>query len=394
MLAAESAREQLLALVMASHNRCGASSPARHFVSLPPLATAPLWDWCLGPDSESVLGLLVLTHGNRSASYYTFGVSSTLMSVTRDVKLRGSWCLWFTQPRPVAVDANRLVVTQMAGRSQSFSLLDVATEKRTWLLSESNSPADIVHAANHRWWLHYDHRSRKLVVVNLSGDLGDLHLHQNQAVLHSDCCAAKIKIHNCHQILREYEAVLMLLVETSQFLLVIDVNKTFATKHVSVLSMTKCLFSVDINNLRSSSLVMNKSSGDRVFICQVQMIPAFGCDSVVEVTEGVGACRFISGHVLCLSQLSTFLFCILKGGSMKNFATVVEIWDCSNASSAPLRVLQGFQGSDTPLVISQSGLIFHRKTSKQAFDVTDSSGFLLGTITLPIEIDSCTVVAS
>ncbi|KAH3723241.1 hypothetical protein Pelo_18057 [Pelomyxa schiedti] len=83
MLQAQRACEQILALVMASHNRCGASSPARRFVSLPGLATAPLWDWCLGPDSEIALGVSILVGGHGVAHYVILGISTALMSITR-----------------------------------------------------------------------------------------------------------------------------------------------------------------------------------------------------------------------------------------------------------------------------------------------------------------------
>ncbi|KAH3764646.1 hypothetical protein Pelo_3490 [Pelomyxa schiedti] len=311
---------------MASHNRCGASSPARHFVSLPRLATAPLWDWCLGPDSESVFGLLVVSGpGTRSASYYTFGVSPTLMSVTREAASRGSWCLGARQGPPAVVDPDRLVVTKMAARTQSFSLLDVVTGKRRWLLSEATHNTDnIVHRANHKWWLHYygGLRKRTLVVVNLSLLLGkgDLEApkcssllphHQKKSKFCRHCDAGcKVKLRHCHQILEESlwfecigiafnnyapdEAVLMLRVDVSQFLLVIDVNNTFTTGSASVLSMTECLFP-----LRSSSLLMNKANGDRVIICQVQLPP--DSNDVVEIAEGVGAYRWISGNVQILA---------------------------------------------------------------------------------------------
>ncbi|KAH3763128.1 hypothetical protein Pelo_5019 [Pelomyxa schiedti] len=375
---AQRALEQLLALVMASHHRCGASSPAHHFASLPPLATAPLWDWCLR-DTEVLFGLYARPPSASVNYYYTFGVSASLMSLTtRNISCHGNWPLWVTDP--IHGDPTHLVITQQAMCGHEVLLLNVATKEKRLIFSNRTQPS--YHRANHKWWLDYGHVSGTLVIVSLlQQETAQFVGHAQVNILECDTTLkAKSDLFSaCMGIIFNKqapdEALFMLSASYEIFLLVIDVKKTFTTGTVATLSMTQCLFPKDISRLHPSSLLMNKLNGEHVFIC-------YTGDSVFEVAERVGTCKLISSKVQSLSQLSSSLFCTLNA----DYGTVA-IWDCNNArgASRPLRVLQATPAIKANNVVAQSGFIFHnRPRTKQAIEVTDSTGFLIGVINFPV----------
>ncbi|KAH3723401.1 hypothetical protein Pelo_17894 [Pelomyxa schiedti] len=358
MLNAQRAREQVLALVMASHNRCGASSPARHLVrALPDLATSPLWDWCLGPDSEVVFGLLVSTpEFHSSHCYYTFGVSSTLMSVTRDIGSVGGRSLWKgKQTAPshltLAVDPGHLVVTQFTGYGRTgwaFSLLDVVTQEHRLLLSERVTQSSPRVYANRKWFLRYQIEG-SLVIVNLQQQQQPQHVEISD-ILRCDKVFRGEVITFLGISISNYvpdEAVLLYNVGFARdlFLLLVDVSNTHSTGNLSVLSLTKVLLDrcPDTCYGISSCLLMKKANGARVFMC-----PFLGARSytVFEVAERVGTVKLVSSNnIEGLSQLSTSLFCTLKADYHN-----IEIWDCNNIATCSDR-----DGQATPLrVISLS----------------------------------------
>ncbi|KAH3723165.1 hypothetical protein Pelo_18131 [Pelomyxa schiedti] len=191
-----------------------------------------------------------------------------------------------------------------------------------------------LQGANHKWWLLYDNMDHSLTVV-------DLDRHQQAVWMGVD----SVKVDNPERgtelssprvvgiTFNKYapDEALILFYESCWeryfLLLVIDVNKTFATQKASVFSVTKCLFSAremrEIFSWRSSSLlIMNKAhGGERVFICQAEAVDRNTSGTVFEVAEGVGTCRLISRKA--------------DDGS-------IEVWDCNNAAAGgkPLRVLR------------------------------------------------------
>ncbi|KAH3763928.1 hypothetical protein Pelo_4196 [Pelomyxa schiedti] len=421
MLNAQRAREQVLALVMASHNRCGASSPARHFVrALPDLATSPLWDWCLGPDSEVVFGLLVSTpEFHSSHCYYTFGVSSTLMSVTRDIRSVGGRSLWKgKQTAPshltLAVDPGHLVVTQFTGYGRTgwaFSLLDVVTQEHRLLLSERVTQSSPRVYANRKWFLRYQIEG-SLGIVNLLPLLQQQQQHKHVEV--SD-------ILQCNKVFRgevitfwgisisNYvpdEAVVLYSVGFARdlFLLLVDVSKTHSTGNLSVLSLTKVLLHScpDTCYGISSCLLMKKANGARVFICPFLGVRRY---TVFEVAERVGTFKLVSSNnVEGLSQLSNSLFCTLKADYHN-----IEIWDCNNivtcsdrdGEATPLRVisLSPVEPDALLFVEGESGFLFHKHGTmlswlSSSVDLTDSTGLHICTITFPSKPQNITVTSS
>lgn len=186
---AQTAREQIHGLMMASHNRCGASSPARHFVSLPPLATAPLWDWCLR-DTEVVFGATTATCRFERRRYFTFGISSALSSVTRGLTLHNTWI-------PAKIPANSrhdsllscgLLVSKYADEDDGvamFFLSDIGkpTEQQRQqrhqlgrLLLTETYTVNHVDGGNHKWWVH---SNGGILAVASVLPVGDHHSHCN-----------------------------------------------------------------------------------------------------------------------------------------------------------------------------------------------------------------------
>ncbi|KAH3732153.1 hypothetical protein Pelo_17019 [Pelomyxa schiedti] len=302
------AREQLLALVMASHNRCGAASPARHFASMAPLATAPLWDWCRR-DTEVVFKVGAW----RGCAYhhYSFGISASLMSVTRDV-------------------------------------------------------SDCDSEPSHKWQLRYGAGDETMTVIDLVNVDG---VPVDMRVLNSDYgCSTNGSLGISFN--RQFPDEVLFVVlpndsDTSQYLLiVIDVSKSFTTSRVAVLSVTKVPGFMYETLLLYRTLFMNRANGDRIFIC-----PRDNGD-VYEFAEGSGTGTLIARQPGCLylSQLGTFLFCISKRDC------TIEIWDCSRRTTQQLRVLTARNNCPTA-VIGHAGFLFQRQLdwSKKSLDVTDST---------------------
>ncbi|KAH3759459.1 hypothetical protein Pelo_8724 [Pelomyxa schiedti] len=367
------ALDQVLALVTASHPRCGARSPARHFVSLSPLATAPLWDWCLR-DSEVVFGLAAW-HQNPLigplSSFVTFGVSAALMGITRDVKLHGTWSLWDAQVFQAVVDPHRFVyVSEVDGLRFRFSLMSLPTGESQSMFTALDGV--LCHQSSRRWWIHCGSRER-LTIVNLEQLPNQQHQFDPVTVDIPQCYKEQAADGALSSSVMGIifsskfpdEALITLaagLPVTSTFFLLIDVNRTYISGRIALLSMTKC-------DLGRGGLVQKRTYG-----------PA------IELTEVTGTTKQLASHVREVSQLGTFLFCIAKTDS------TVEVWDCRSAEGSTLvRILEA-RPNASPLVTAHSGFLFHRHRS-QLVDLTDPFGRFICTITLPITPKSVVVTS-
>ncbi|KAH3763925.1 hypothetical protein Pelo_4193 [Pelomyxa schiedti] len=354
------AREQLLALVMASHNRCGASSPARHFVSLPPLATSPLWDWCLR-DTEVVLGVTTATRRFEVRSYFTLGISSALSGVTRRLTLRNTWAppkLPGSEHSPLP-DSSLLIskYTGDNGRVGSFFLVDIAKptqpqQHRGRQLLTERYTVDHRDGGNHKWWVHSNGRSLAVANLLLLGDhcngnengAADAAAHHEggdgdgATVVLSDVFADGNECTSISFSKKVPDEALLVLLEGSSpcrglILMVVDINETYRRRNLSVLSLTKCEVPPSFKWF-SSAVVMRKSNGERGIF--VELCTGRDTNTAYEVKEGslhedAGSLRVLCRNTNQLSQLSGSLFCITKDESN-------EIWDCNN-TTAPLRVL-------------------------------------------------------
>ncbi|KAH3762151.1 hypothetical protein Pelo_6008 [Pelomyxa schiedti] len=363
------ARKQLLALMMASHNRCGAASPARHFVSLPQLATAPLWDWCLH-DSEIVLGAAVVLPN--SVGYFTFGISSALGSVSRGIRSYSTWRI--SQVRGCSVLTSFLphclVVTEV-GNTRSLMSLNLATRQRRLLATEDKYRKKITGSAgNHKWWLRCN-GDGVLTVVRMTGvDVSNVHC---GGIFCPDDGTQCVFI--CFNKSLPDEAAILVVPpygRNSPVILVIDVNQTYSSKNLTVLSSTTLMCNTVQASSITSGISMMKFNGQRVFFVEAGFSDKG--KYVHEINES-GTIQRISQNTKELAQLSYSLFCISKGDD-----PTIEIWDCNN-TAAPMRVLP-----ESHFVIAESGFLFHNHC--KIIDVTDSTGFRVATLTFARDVSA------
>ncbi|KAH3766316.1 hypothetical protein Pelo_1810 [Pelomyxa schiedti] len=367
------AREQLMALMMASHNRCGASSPARHFASLP-LTTSQLWDWCLH-DTEVVFDVSAqLGFPCSPCSYFTIGVSAALMSITRGLELVARWTVLPIDVDVVDPDAF-VVISHTAGHTKGVSLKHLGSQKPRLLFTDENSGSEHYNCSNHKWWLHYDDERNPdycaLTVVDL---LVPKVPDPDQELPQRRCTTADVNILKTpDKVLQAItlsnfdpdEALIVLASSTSRqdrfrlFFNVIDVKETLNTGTLTVLSETACEVTRSMLPTFLTTLVLNRTNGERVFLYEYLECQTYS--TVLEVAESTGTCQLLATEVKCLSRLGTFSYCIFKVDK------TVEIWDCNNVVSSgammmkPLRVLQPIWPNESLyLVIACSGCIFYK----------------------------------
>ncbi|KAH3743562.1 hypothetical protein Pelo_15045 [Pelomyxa schiedti] len=374
----QAAREQLLALAMSSHPRCGGRSPARAFMSLPPVATAPLWEWCLR-GSEVVLGLCAWVPRCRpnSVCYFTVGVSAALLGVTRD--LRPTYVGNFDATlvtRLVPIDPGRVVVTEPR-LSLLRMLLVVLGRKPVELATAPRAQQFCAHYGNERWWVHCDYTYLTIANLVIRGS--------NPTITKVVCRDAFPKTEPpmvCTSIFLSNrtnldEAVLVLFdsYRRNHFLLVIDLKQTYTTGAVTVLSLTKCF---GPPGLFSGSLSMIKSTGQRALFVRTRVTE---CESVWEAEESSGTMTPISSDISGLSQLSHYLFCISKKDGS------AEVWDCNN-TAAPLRVIPAKPNSSLAVMGMFPSLVLRKFQGKTTIEIEEDSGCQVATVSLPREFSN------
>ncbi|KAH3714422.1 hypothetical protein Pelo_19068 [Pelomyxa schiedti] len=183
----------------------------------------------------------------------------------------------------------------------TLSLFNVATQKMEELIRSSSCH---FCGGNEKWWLHFDDL-RTLTIANLIVGVEEGAI----SVISSRFEIQPLLIHN--------EAT------------------------ANVLKCQGIFFNTKITD--EAMLLMHDSVAEldliHIFFVLIRLAPREYSDlnwgmgtAVYEVAEGTGTMKSLSNGVESLSQLSSFLFCILKCD------TSAEIWDCNNASAA-LRVI-------------------------------------------------------
>ncbi|KAH3766314.1 hypothetical protein Pelo_1808 [Pelomyxa schiedti] len=399
---------QLLALVMASHTRCGAGSPARHFVSLPPLVTAPLWDWCLH-DTEVVLCVVASLSHPKALCYYTFGVSCSLLSVTREINVHNCCWAWKgTIPWLHPMTPSLAIASDATLWSREYSLFNVVTQqKRDLLKSTSRSMANMsTQSGNEKWWIHCDSmKTLEIADMTAEGDSsGRLISCSVVTGLEANYGSEHFTEVVCNRISLSRnipDEAMLAMSEVSQrfdFLVVIDVQQSYITKKLAVLSFTKLPPSQ--GPIIGSCVFMKKSTGHRaLFVTDKTRLPQGGV-ILYEVAEGVGTMKSISSGVVRMSQLSSFLLGILKSEGH------LEVWDC-NSTSAPLRVINTEERlgvlpeatSALPFLVGPNFIIRKLPTSRKdclevmAAASTDSTIVTVATISLTSEFTTFTATS-
>ncbi|KAH3722856.1 hypothetical protein Pelo_18439 [Pelomyxa schiedti] len=373
------ARDQLLALAMASHPRCGARSAARSFMSLPPLATSPLWEWCL---RDSAVSLVV--YAAIGSPHCPVCIHVTLSSAlgSRIGALRTTRCVGCSLEGAPRADC--LVMRRYRDRNcyvMEVFALDVASgcEACLW---RGRSMSNV--AVNRKW----------VVACSFGNDivvyLEDKH--------NSSQGGVQLKLtwpdddpdysrFGCRGALfNKYpagvgtggdvdEAVVVSQTARHLFLMTLDLAKTYTTKQLVFGRCVKCP-KLDYGSSFGTGIVMAKSTtGQRVVFV---VLGDIGSSTVLELPADCDDLRPISRVVdaVVLSQLTSSLFCISKTDAS------FEIWNC-NDTTGPLRTV-GHRDCLYPPLIAASGFLFCRKFHDEIV-VNDSHGNLVCTLRLPFE---------
>ncbi|KAH3723402.1 hypothetical protein Pelo_17895 [Pelomyxa schiedti] len=334
---------------MASHNRCGASSPARHLVrALLATSSSPLWDWCLGPDSEVVLSIFLEVPRFARLCYFTVGISCALMGVTREFKLHACWPYHTRVTVPVPLGPYKVVLTEQERR---YSLVNAVTlEKKLLLIRRFRDSSE--HCGNEKWWLHYDDQSMLTIASTMDecSSMVEVAVEREGASVYCYALSLSMRIPD--------EAVLVLYDCGRQVLRVIDVEKSYTTKKLVVLSCTTCR---GCEGEIAACVLMKKSTGQRALF--VHLVISTHSADLCEVLETTGTMTPIAHGIESVSQLSSSLFSTTRLGGGP-----IDIWDCNNLT-LPLRVIErspGFSG-----LAASPVFIFQKLNNKGATHVAD-----------------------
>ncbi|KAH3743711.1 hypothetical protein Pelo_14896 [Pelomyxa schiedti] len=370
------ARDQLLAFATSSHARCGARSSARTFTSLSASATSPLWDWCLNIALVAFgICLDCATNGGKGVRRYNIylriAVSAALNSIAwterpfvccggPKVALVGGggdykvWCQG-------AVDIDHVVYgSKVWWMNTRFWFVDLRCGAGAGgrALNRIDGCHSTAQGGAGKWWVRCFERSRRewgLMVQNVldsaevTQKCGEFQFPEEHEVQCEGVFVSKGET--------PVEAVLFFLDtgDGDAHIMVIDVEKTHATRNPVVLSAMKWH---QPQTHFHSGVIMRTVSGHRVIF--VEVIDEERMGSVFKFGEGGTTSapyyepKAISKDTNAVSQLSSSLLGISKTG------VFVEIWDCNSSATVPLRVIDG-KNTGIQTVIAESGFLFHQR---------------------------------
>ncbi|KAH3731609.1 hypothetical protein Pelo_17561 [Pelomyxa schiedti] len=347
MFSTHNARAQLHALAMASHRRCGAQSPARYYMSLPPLATSPLWEWCLRDSAVSFSLFAELPQPHNDILQFTLSsalnspISCALKKTNCGTGTLHGWSsidhIVMTQHGfPVSVD--RVVVLD----------LETGCESSLWDSAIVGTP---LIALNTKWVVECGREGRNLRVLNLdetfrlrnNGQGVELMLPWPNELEYLKLVGRGAFFNRS----RVDEVVLAFESEEQLFLVMLDLKDTYVRKKPVVLQLVKWKKLIHVSTFRSGIVMRKSATGQCVMFAEMWCL---GSATVFEFQGGCVAPRPIS-------SLATLI------------EASVEIWDCNN-TAAPLRVMEAL-AVNTPK-IGESGFLFNKKDTN--IDVTDSHG--------------------
>ncbi|KAH3759899.1 hypothetical protein Pelo_8277 [Pelomyxa schiedti] len=183
----------------------------------------------------------------------------------------------------------------------------------------------------------------------------------------------------------------------SGMFIVIDVERTFATKNLEILTQVSvarrtatrnCYWVFDLVAKSGPALLLKKKADNtRVIVVESQLGYVFHIDSatgdVVQLCEG-GKRE--------VSQLSTSTFCIHSRGDRERWCT--QLWECGNTAAGPVRTIEHESGGGgvndgTLQVVGGSGFLF--VVGRDTIVVSDAeSGVVVVTLSLSFHRDDQT----
>ncbi|KAH3742487.1 hypothetical protein Pelo_16109 [Pelomyxa schiedti] len=363
------ASDQFVVLLLALHSSgCGGNSPAR---VLGPALARQLWDtWVIGTQRKvSVVAAANRgTEGGGWTIVIRFGVSLALMGITTDVSVTCSDSVWVGED----------LCVRHEGRGSPLCALTNTKSGRIRKLEAEQKDFMRCLCMNGMWWLQIRKEGNLLVVTNLQtcGD-GD---HQVLVPI-PECFIVQFMSFNKMSL----SQALMLMAgameqQLNTMLVVVDVEGTYTTKTLQIVSSTQCEFPRHYfrdSGVKSLLLLKNKS-GQNVFI--VETIPCDLCKppSAAFIIQATGETRKVfcdSNYRGTFHQHSGSLFSYYHTGHMR-----LEIWDCNDTESfnqkAPLITIQ-VDGKQNFGVLSGGGLIFAIEDSTRLKVLEAKSGHII-----------------
>ncbi|KAH3760665.1 hypothetical protein Pelo_7495 [Pelomyxa schiedti] len=388
------ARAQVVAMVVASHPRCGALSPLRCVMDA--CLSSQLWELCCaGPGAETHFCIMVTSE--RTGHMLTLlcgrpedrsceddhllrglSVSTLTGGVIRAPSAADEWS--FCSSRNIhkygLVSSDLLVMTSpgplgMPAGIRRFSVVDREGNERRWLM---NGPCDssFVSAAR-KWWVHVRTNSLAMTVVCL------LDVHQQKHAVEDSPVEVNVTppqrtvmgsvgdwwyLSLFFSRSNPDEATVLFQSRSSRrslLFVVIDIKRTHETRSLAVVDSSVGILPFEGRVLEVLSfrcprtnqptfIVETRSSGFSLFVF------AISNGNVTQLTEAQ------SGLV---SQLNESQFCVTQ-------RDVYEVWDCKDLTQ-PTRSLPHVVPGHLAMLKADSGFIFH--TSNQAVKITVTGPF-------------------
>ncbi|KAH3732916.1 hypothetical protein Pelo_16253 [Pelomyxa schiedti] len=380
-----SATDQFLALLMSSHHRCGARSPAAQVCSLGCLMHQMWCDWVLATSTTVVLviepeGFLtgdspvsVSFAVSRTMGFSTRGevvvdLASGRPWVTPNVSLStrygmfGCTALWISRRRMGCAQGSDEFESPVQ-MCRSLFVADAINSK--WcIVSSCEVPGAIPGASANLNAVSMTISYIKDYTAYMVGEDG---ITSVSVMMPPNDGGETITTRLFLNKLVPDEALICSSREmsTAVTFILFDVQKTFQTKKLSVLVSTVTRATTVLFHV---ALVMRKSTSPAVFV-----VLSASYFTVLHVNPSTGKSTKISSTCSDLSQLSESVFCIGRAGEMS-----YELWDCYNTD----RPLRNVRSSDHfNQVLCGGGFLFAvRRSEKKIIVFEASSGRVVVTL--------------
>ncbi|KAH3731643.1 hypothetical protein Pelo_17527 [Pelomyxa schiedti] len=170
----------------------------------------------------------------------------------------------------------------------------------------------------------------------------------------------------------------------SGMFIVIDIERTFATKNLEILTQVSVANPKVADEFGITALLMKKKADNtRVIVAESRIGCVFHVDSVTG--DVVQLC---DGGMREVSQLNTSTFCIHSRGDGERSFT--QLWECGNTAAGPVRTIEhersggGGVNDDTLQVVGGSGFLF--VVGRDTIVVSDAeSGVVVVTLSLSFQ---------
>ncbi|KAH3742486.1 hypothetical protein Pelo_16108 [Pelomyxa schiedti] len=326
-------QSQFAAFLLASHSaRCGCHSAARVMGGE---VSRQLWDtWVIGTERRMAIATTVTTAPSKHYYVFRFGVSQLLMGITTTLSV-------FRVSQPSTWVSEQMFVNDRG----KVAVLSTVSGEKIELEAETRGYSLCM---NSKWWLQRRSRGDYLVVTNLKN------LEEEQTVVpipHGFRIVEPVSLNK----LNSAQALILLTNRNDpwdkELLVVVDIETTYRTERLHVVSSTHCFFKKDYwkHHWLRCILQTRNQNGQKEFIVETSKPRS---DSVLHVQANGTTTEIYEQGQIILYQLSGSLFAL-------HTTTAITIWDC-NSTPAPLRTIEV---QNICSFLAGSGLIFQTPNS-------------------------------